>query len=189
MDDLQNIDSNGNINETYYRNVINDHVERYIQEFGYDAARLTSNNLLAVCIQVYYDVFKPQKDLFTNKKCNIPYNKNNIEKLINIYTDLAFKYNCLPSMFTFSKLTGIDDETINDYVTVASSRLNNIRKEYLINRLNESTLGIVTLANNEQSIGLMYNRQNIIDHETVKQSLQVNDLIKLPQRQQTSEKN
>jgi len=183
METLQNIDSNGNIDTTYYKNAINELIERYIIDFNYDAGKMTSNNLHAVCLQVYNAIFKPDKNQFTNKKSNIPYNKHNIQALINIYLDIAFKYNCLPSMFTFSRLVGIDDETILAYVTDASSQLAKNRQAYIINRLNESSIGVVTLANNEQSIGLMYNRQNIIDHATVKQSLSVNELVKIPQRE------
>lgn len=184
MDTLQNIDSDGNINTAYYKNAINELIDRYIIEFGYDKSKLTSNNLLAICRQIYHVLFEPQQIKHVNSiKTNIPISKDNIIALMDIYRDIALIYNCLPSMYTFCCLTGLNDDMIYNYVTDASSRIQNTRKEYLINRLNESNIGVMTLANNEQSIGLMYNRQNIIDHATVKQSLNVNDLVKLPQNE------
>lgn len=177
MDTIQNIDSNGDINTAYYDNAIRDAVNRYINEFGYDHNKLTSINLYAIMGKVCKSIFKPIDGKY--KLSNIPYTENNIRSLLNIYIDIAYDYSCLPSLRCFSRMVGIEEDTIVSYVTNARSLIGKERKEYTINRLNESNLGILTLANHEQSIGLMYNRQNIIDHASVKQSLHMNDLIQL----------
>lgn len=183
MDTLQNIDSDGNINAAYYENAIRELIPRYADMLNYDINKLTSNNLLAISNHIYKTLFKPQTTIKNNQKCNIPYNEYNFKTLLDIYSHIALDYNALPSLYTFSCLTGIQEETLRDYVTDAGQVMVKSRKEYLINRLNENNIGVMTLANNEQSIGLMYNRQNIIDHATVKQSLNVNDLVKLPQNE------
>ncbi len=53
------------------------------------------------------------------------------------------------------------------------------RKTYVQNRLNNSPLGILTLANNDIETGLLYTRQNIVTHEAVKKSLSFEDLKRI----------
>lgn len=183
---MVNIDENGRINPAYYENAINDQIQRLIEKYNYNPQKITSNNMLAMATKIYPALFKPDKPQKYNPKCNIPYTEYNITALLDIYINIALSYDCLPSFYTFEKMTGIVEETVKQYVTNASLAMQNTRKSYLINRLNESNIGVLTLANHEQSIGLMYNRQNILDNATVKQSLTARDLVKLPQIQQTS---
>jgi hypothetical protein len=177
MDNLQNIDSNGNINTSYYENAIRDCINLYINELGFDRSKINSNNLYAIMGYVCKSIFKQMDG--RNKQANIPYNENNIKSLLDIYINIAYDFGCLPSLRCFSRMVGIEEDTIVSYVTAARSLIRKERQEYTMNRLNESNLGVLTLANHEQSIGLMYNRQNIIDHASVKQSLNINDLIQL----------
>ena len=180
MDYSINIDADGTIDAAYYDNAIRDSLNTYIDKLHYSPDKLTSNNMLALASHIYKAIFKPDKPQFMNKKCNIPYTAANMEKLLDIYMNISLDYNCLPSLFTFERMTGITAEVLKGYVTDASMTTLKTRQEYLINRLNESNIGVLTLANNEQSTGLMYNRQNILDHASVKQSLDIRDLVKLP---------
>ncbi|MBP5411805.1 MAG: hypothetical protein J6Y47_00965 [Bacteroidales bacterium] len=79
-------------------------------------------------------------------------------------------------------MTGITEETIQNYVTDARIAITNNRREKVQGKLYNSPLGVTVLANNDIDTGLLYNRQNIIDHESVKQGISFNDLCKLTEK-------
>ena len=57
------------------------------------------------------------------------------------------------------------------------------RKNYIQNKLADTPIGNITLANNDIDTGLNYSRQNMIAHETVKKALDFADIVKLAQKQ------
>ena len=65
--------------------------------------------------------------------------------------------------------------------TGASLFIQNTRKSYIQNRLNNTPIGILALANNDIDTGLLYTRQNIVAHEAVKKSLSFDDLKRIAQ--------
>jgi len=109
----------------------------------------------------------------------IALNEDNIKAMIEIYVAVCETWNALPSQYGFERLTGIKIDTACQYVTAAREYLQSARKTYVQNRLNNSPLGILTLANNDTETGLLYNRQNIITHEAVKKSLSFEDLKRI----------
>lgn len=109
----------------------------------------------------------------------IALNEDNIKAMIEIYVAVCETWNALPSQYGFERLSGYKFETIDKYVTGAKDILQLARKTYVQNRLNNSPLGILTLANNDIETGLLYNRQNIITHEAVKKSLSFEDLKRI----------
>ena len=109
----------------------------------------------------------------------IALNKDNITAMIEIYIVVCETWNTLPSIYGFERLTGIRIDTACQYVTAARELLQNARKTYVQNRLNNSPLGILTLANNDIETGLLYTRQNIVTHEAVKKSLSFEDLKRI----------
>lgn len=179
MNTLQNIDSNGVINPAYYKTACIDIIERTAAERGIDLNKITSNQLKSLLRECYYTLFKPEKNSFPNYRCNIPYTTDNITALLELYIDLNDKYNCIPSLFGFERFCGITEDTTLKYVTGSRLELLKLRKLYIQNKLTESPVGVIALANNDQDSGLMYNRQNIVDHETIKQGLTVNDFVKI----------
>ena len=181
MDTIQNINADGLINPDYYKNAINDICQRSIDEL-YPDTKITNNHMLAIMDCIYSSLFKPTHNLPNNQKCNIPYNTYNLTTLLNIYIELYNKYLCLPSMYSFSCMTGIDEPIINQYVTAARFKLSNNRRDKVQGKLYNSPLGVTVLANNDIDTGLMYNRQNMIDNQTVKQGLTVNDFVKISQQ-------
>ena len=86
-------------------------------------------------------------------------------------------------MAGFEYYTGIDDETVIKYVTSAPFEITKARKNNIQNALSNTTVGQITLANNDGDTGLMYTAQNMIQSEQIKQGLSVSDLYKLPSRQ------
>lgn len=179
MDTMVNIDNNGLINPDYYKNAINDLCKRYIDKLYPDEKKITNNHLLAIMPHIYESLFKPDHNLPNNQKCNIPYNEFNISTLYRIYIQLYNDYLCMPSMYSFSRLTGIDESCIDKYVTGARFEIVNNRREFITGKLTETPIGVTVLANNESSVGLMYNRQNMVEKETIKQGLTLNDFIKI----------
>lgn len=109
----------------------------------------------------------------------IALNEDNITAMIEIYIAVCETWNALPSQYGFERLTGIKIDTACQYVTAARELLQNARKTYVQNRLNNSPLGILTLANNDIETGLLYTRQNIVTHEAVKKSLSFEDLKRI----------
>ena len=60
------------------------------------------------------------------------------------------------------------------------------RKTAIQNKLFEASVGVITLANNDADSGLMYNRQNIVDHATVKKALDFSELVRIAQNKDGS---
>lgn len=165
------------IDKSYYKNIIQDKFTYYLQALGYDQNKLTSNHLNAIFAHIQEDIFKPHnKPYKTASNCNIPYSQTNIEILLNIYTTICRDYVCIPSLYGFSLFTGIQEDTIKQYVTASSMEILNARKEYIRNKLADNNLGVTVLANNDTSIGLLYTRQNAIETQAIRQGLSLSDL-------------
>lgn len=178
---LQETDENGQnkINIDYYRNIIIDYINDYINTSGLDRNKLTGNDFLSIFKRIQSQVFKPHKNTFPITKCNIPYTDYNINALYDLYIDICFIYKVHPSLFQFSILTGLDESTIHKYVTRSQAETLNIRREMLRNDLSNDRMGRIVLANNDSSYGLEYEKKNTIERETVRQGLALNDLPKL----------
>ena len=174
-------DENGKqkINATYYKNIISDYIQEYIEETHTERNKLDGNDLLAVYRQIQQAVFRPSTTPQSNNRCNIPYTTYNIEALFTIYVDISTSYKIPPSLFAFSILTGIDEETTKKYLTLAGFEISNLRREMLQNKLYSDKTGAIVLANNDSSFGLEYERKNTIERETIKQGLSLQDLPQL----------
>ena len=182
---LKEVDENKQamINPTYYKNIIIDKIENYLHENDLQKSKLTNNNMLSICQEIYETIFTsnhtPTRKNDNTPKCNIPYTQYNISTLLNIYKSTLIKYNCMPSMYGFSILTGISEDTVKKYVTPASVEMTNIRREMLRNELSNDRMGRIVLANNDTSYGLEYEKKQAVDRETIKQGLGVSDLPRL----------
>ena len=181
-DCITNLDSDGNINESYYNNAIRDLTKRYLTELYPETTKYTSNHLLAVMSHIYDSLFRPDKTYPNNPKLNIPYTVYNITTLYKLYVSLYNDYLCIPSLYSFSRMTGLDEATIEKYVTGVRFELVNNRKEMIQNKLYETPIGVTVLANNEESVGLMYNRQNMIDKQTVSRNISLSDIRQIAQK-------
>lgn len=172
-----NLDQDGYINESYYLNACIDIIDRGIQDRGIDPNKVTSNLFIYFLRQCYKTLFKPSKPLYPlGNQCIIPYNTTNIQRLIYIYSELVDRYQTLPSVVAFERLTGMEEETIDRYVTNGRDIIRKLRKSAVQNKLYDTTIGVIALANNDIDTGLLYTRQNIVDHATVKKALSFADL-------------
>ena len=171
-----NLDTDGYINESYYLNACMDIIDRGLIDRGIDPNKVSSNYFLYLLRQCYKSLFKPNKTLLNNQQCIIPYNTTNIQRLINIYSLLVEKYQTLPSVYAFECLTGMEEESIDRHVTNGRNTIRKLRKSAVQNKLYDTTIGVIALANNDIDTGLLYTRQNIVDHATVKKALSFADL-------------
>lgn len=175
----------GSLDYDYYYNASMDIIERNMEADGRDPLHITSNQLQYYLDLCYISLFKP--DNTTGKKpnnilygYNTAYNPDDIKTLIEVYIRICAKYDALPSIVGASYYTGIDEETIRQYdVTPGGLGIGKRRKNYIQNRLNNTPIGVMTLANNDIETGLLYTRQNIVTHEAVKRSLSFDDLKRL----------
>jgi hypothetical protein len=177
-----NLDEDGYINESYYLNACLDIINRGIQDRGRDADHITTNQLMTHLNDCYDTLFKPKQTQLYNEQCSIPYNTTNIQRLINIYLKICDSFSVLPSVYTFSRFTGIQEDTVEEWVTGGKMEITKHRKGYVQNRLNDTTIGVIALANNDIDTSLLYTRQNIVDHATVKKALSFSDLRQIAQR-------
>ena len=177
-----NLDDDGYIDEQFYLNACIDIIDRGIQDRGRNPDHITTNQLKAHLNDCYNTLFRPNKPILYNPNCRIPYNTTNIQRLINVYLTICDVYDVLPSVYVFSRFTGIGDDTMDEYVTHARNQITKHRKDYVQDRLNDSTVGVIALANNDIDTSLLYTRQNLVDHATVKKALSFADLRQIAQK-------
>lgn len=180
----QDMDNNevGNVIEyidsDYYIQQINIIIRGCCLEMQID--KPDSNQINAFLRVAFNNLFKDKDNTRSGGiKSRIELSEDNIHALIEVYIAVCGTWNALPSQYGFERLTGYKFETIDKYVTGARELLQIARKTYVQNRLNNSPLGILTLANNDIETGLLYTRQNIVTHEAVKKSLSFEDLKRI----------
>lgn len=177
------VDDQGFINIDYYFTAATDIINRAAADKGLDPQHITSNQILSLYIRVYKALFRPENTSLYNTQCNIPYNPENISRMITLYLLICMEYSALPSLNALCYFSGINEQTFDSYlVTPISQVIRKARKDYIQNRLNDSVVGVIALANNDADSGLCYTRQNYIAAEAVKKSLSFEDLKQIAQR-------
>lgn len=182
-------DENGKpmIDPTYYKNIITDHINHFIEESQanpykptIDPDKLTNNQMLTILKYIYQSIFtNPSRAYITDRRCNVPYTDYNINTLYLLYMDIVQSYGCIPSFYGFSSMTGLSEDIIHRYVTSSDSEITNTRREMLRNLLADDKTGRIVLANNDSSFGLEYERKNTVERETIRRGLGVQDLPRL----------
>lgn len=178
-------DENGKpmIDPSYYKNIIADRIQAYMEETGTDRTKIDGNDLLTIYRETQEAIFKPSYTPQSNNRCNIPYTPYNIETLFKLYISISTAYKVPPSLFAFSILTGIDEGTTEKYLTLAGFEISNLRREMLRNKLYSDKTGAIVLANNDTSYGLEYEKKNTVERETIKRGLSLQELPQLGQSQ------
>lgn len=181
---LTTLDDNGRqmINPDYYKNIIYDYINLYIQDNEIKKRDIDGNDLLSIFRSVNEKIFinhnkNPNNPASPNS--NIPYTTYNIATLYKLYTDISLCYKVHPSLYAFYVLTGIEEDTTKKYLTRAGVDTLNLRREMLRNELAQDKTGRIVLANNDQSYGLEYEKKSALDRETIKQGLSLQDLPKI----------
>lgn len=101
-----------------YENDIALYLDQYIQERGIkDMSKETQNKWNACLLYIYKCVFKGNRDKLRYPNNKDTYNSELINDICDVYIDLCFEYDKEVSIMGFSKLTGIDTDTINTWGT------------------------------------------------------------------------
>ena len=162
--DIENLSSN-------IDNIINDTL---INEFHIDINNYkelvnikhsTFNYLLTV---VCNKLFKPSDYILNYKKTYIDYNNIDLLSiLVDIFIKLTKRFNKSVGLYGFASLIGVDLVTVNSWVSEEGKKLNparfqllqNIREEHKaqhISLLNDSVVGQIAVANNDNETGLKW---------------------------------
>lgn len=123
---------------------------------------------------VYKNLFMPDENTirYNNKTSKINYDDVwEINRICNIYIDLCFEYNIRPCQYGFYRLTGITRETMrtwkngeyrlgDDNATITHSgiikKIDDAYKEYYQDNMTDTPIGQITMANNDDELGLLY---------------------------------
>lgn len=154
--------------------VINFFTVRNIDIYDTEQCKKVPHNLLTLCMMSIYDqLFKPDKKLWQNKKSLIDY-KNPV--LISVIADAFVKwslwFNKSLGLMQFSIMTGIhrctlaewrDNKELNPELSDIIQNICECHKMEQINILNESPVGALAVANNDNETGLNWSRQQALE--------------------------
>lgn len=160
--------------ENLERNIINVFMDT-LSNGGIDVnnaealAKIKHNTFEDACGAVYDCLFRPEKNQENNQLSLLPYNDNNILKqLVYIYNRLCIKCNKSNGVYGFSTMTGYGYSTLNAWLVDQLNpgrieilkNLQETRRHTHINRLQDTPLGDVAVANNDAELGLNWAKNN-----------------------------
>lgn len=123
---------------------------------------------------IYSALFKPDKNTvrYNNKNSKIDYSDIwLLNDLCDIYIDLCFEYNILTGQYGFCRMTGICTDTLNSWkrgeyrrgdgkTSLTHSdivkKIDDCYTELHKNNMGDTPVGQITMANNDEGVGLMY---------------------------------
>ena len=124
---------------------------------------------------VYDKLFKPDRNLKDNKKSLLPYDNETIERMVDIYYKLCLATDNDCTIQGYLCLTGIDNQTLarwredklNPERCETLKRLCTMRQGMIENKLSDSTIGALGLANNSESLGLKWAQNSIPQNNNI----------------------
>lgn len=123
---------------------------------------------------VFDNLFRPDETTirYNNKNSKLDYGDlEQLNRICDIYLDICFEYNIIPSKFGFARLTGITEETMRTWAngdfrasdekatlthSALITKIDKCHKEYYRNNLADTPVGQITIANNDDEVGLKY---------------------------------
>lgn len=132
-------------------------------------AKIRHNTFEAALGAVRDKLFKADKPGENNQQSILPYDDNNIlNNLINIYIKLCTMCNKSTGLYGFSTFTGFyyntlrqwEGDQLNPERMLMLKRITENRRHIHINRLQDTSLGDVAVANNDAELGLMWAKNN-----------------------------
>ena len=163
---MQNVDTQ-EVNTTeqkieVYANDIELYLHQYCIDHGIkdkDLYTIDQSRWNSVLLYIYKHVFKPLKTdvVMNNGKSNIDYSDGELlDNICNIYIDMCYEYSKEVSILGFSKLTGINPDTIyswaNEEYRLGSSH-SDIRKR--LNREREESLSARLVSGRGNPVGIL----------------------------------
>lgn len=147
----------------------------FLSRGGYDTnnlqelTKIKHNTFDCAMIEVYKTLFKPQTKQIDNKASIIPYEDIDVlERIANTYISLCALCDVDSTLQGFGFLTGLVQDTINrwskDELNPARSeivkRIQKTRQGMIESKLSDHPIGTTALANNSQSLGMLWARNN-----------------------------
>lgn len=132
-------------------------------------AKIRHNTFEAALGAVRDKLFKADKPGENNQQSILPYDDNYILNiLINIYINLCTMCNKSTGLYGFSTFTGFyystlrqwERDQLNPERMTLIKRITENRQHIHINRLQDTSLGDVAVANNDAELGLMWAKNN-----------------------------
>ena len=171
--------------------IINE-LDSYLEEFcninGINPGDMKNPQFNGALLYIYRLKFKPDRGQWNNRACIFDYETETglteLCRLADGYIALALKYNKMVSLYGFQCLTGVRVSTMQrwadsnnvgrlktggngEHITKLRSYLVKSiidgSREYVRSALADTNIGLITLANNDKTIGLEYNRQQLAD--------------------------
>lgn len=171
---------------------IMDQLDSYIEEFcsinGINPGDMKNPQFNGALLYIYRNRYKPDRGQWNNRACIFDYETETglteLCRLAEGYIALALKYNKMVTLYGFQCLTGVRVSTMQRWSDADSTgrlktggnggnitklRSNLVKslvdgsREYVRAALADTNIGLITLANNDKSIGLEYNRQQLAD--------------------------
>ena len=148
---------------------------RNIDIYNINDIKSIPHNLITLCLRHIYN------NLFSSNDPNIKYNQqkniinyDDIELLYilsNKFIDISLAFNKSLGIYHFAIMLGADYETMNFWISDEGRRLNPARAHIIenvknnnktghINLLNDSTVGLIAVANNDPVTGLEWTKNN-----------------------------
>lgn len=165
---------------------ITNELETYIQEFcslnNINPDDMKNPQFNGALMYIYRKRYKPAAGQWNNRACIFDYETTdgleNLCRLADGYIALALRYNKMVSLYGFQCLSGVTVGTLQRWHDGGNGRLRNegnrgnitkLRyflskslvdgsREYVRAALADTNIGLITLANNDSTIGLEYNR-------------------------------
>lgn len=141
-----------------YEDDISMYLDQYIHERNIqDMSKETQNKWNAALIYINKYLFKPNRDrLLVESRLSNAYNIDLISSICDIYINLCYEYDKEVSIMGFSKLTGIDTDTIQswghcEYQVTASASA--IYKKLSSN--NEESLSAMLISGKRNPVGIL----------------------------------
>ena len=162
-------------------NVVNRFFESYgINIFDIQQCKSGTHNILTLCMmQIYNELFKPDKPMINNQHSKIDYNDNVMLSIVaDKFIELSLRFNKSLGLMQFGIMSGIHRETLA--IWRDNPELNPIRSDIIksicechkmeqINLLNDTPVGALAVANNDTETGLNWsaNQAQTITNNTV----------------------
>ena len=147
--------------------------EQGVRVVGKSATKISHNEINYAFRQVYNNIFKPSRTMINNQRSLIDYNDVELlQVLCDLFVDLCTRFNKSLGLMSFNYMTGIDVDTLarwgNDRELNPTrygiiQKLRECHKAAQVALLNDSPVGALAVANNDNETGLNWSRQQAIE--------------------------
>ena len=147
--------------------------EQGVRVVGKSITKISHNEINYAFRQVYNNIFKPSRTMINNQRSLIDYNDTELlQVLSDLFIDLCARFNKSLGLMSFNYMTGIDLDSLirwgNDRESNPTrygiiQKLRECHKAAQVALLNDSPVGALAVANNDNETGLNWSRQQALE--------------------------